>query len=346
MIGLPLLLVVLAQAADKPAPPDEAAARFELVEVRKIWDGAPHNAFTDLVRHRDGWLCVFREGSGHVPGTNGTIRVLHSADGAKWQSTASVREAGIDLRDPKISLMPDGRLMLLMGGSTYAGNEGPQSREFVSARSRAAFSKDGRSWSTPKTVSVEGEWLWRVTWHKKIGYGFAYPLSGPTKDAALTLWKTSDGLQYEPVKRKLRPESCWPSEAAARFLADDTMVALVRGEQPGGHAFVGTSRPPYTDWKWADAGHSAQGPDFLVAPDGRMFYGGRDVSAGPKTVVGLLSPRIAKPLLTLPSGGDTSYPGLVWHDGQLWISYYASHEGKAAIYLARVRVTPPDQSRR
>ena len=35
-------------------------------------------------------------------------------------------------------------------------------------------------------------------------------------------------------------------------------------------------------------------------------------------------------LLTLPSGGDTSYPGLVMHDGQLWISYYSSHDGKSA----------------
>ena len=38
-----------------------------------------------------------------------------------------------------------------------------------------------------------------------------------------------------------------------------------------------------------------------------------------------------------PSGGDTSYAGLVWHDGLLWISYYASHEGKTSIYLAQVR---------
>ena len=42
--------------------------------------------------------------------------------------------------------------------------------------------------------------------------------------------------------------------------------------------------------------------------------------------------------LALPSGGDTSYPGLVWHDGLLWVSYYASHEGKTSIYLAKVRL--------
>ena len=45
-----------------------------------------------------------------------------------------------------------------------------------------------------------------------------------------------------------------------------------------------------------------------------------------------------EPSLTLPSGGDTSYAGMVWHEGLLWVSYYASHEGKTAIYLARVNV--------
>ena len=43
-------------------------------------------------------------------------------------------------------------------------------------------------------------------------------------------------------------------------------------------------------------------------------------------------------LLTLPSGGDTSYSGLVYLDGILWVSYYSSHEGKTSIYLAKVRM--------
>ena len=42
-------------------------------------------------------------------------------------------------------------------------------------------------------------------------------------------------------------------------------------------------------------------------------------------------------VLKLPSGGDTSYAGMVWHDDQLWVSYYSSHEEKTSIYLAKVR---------
>lgn len=44
------------------------------------------------------------------------------------------------------------------------------------------------------------------------------------------------------------------------------------------------------------------------------------------------------PALTLPSRGDNSYTGLVWHEGLLWVSYYSSHEGKTSIYLAKVRL--------
>ena len=29
---------------------------------------------------------------------------------------------------------------------------------------------------------------------------------------------------------------------------------------------------------------------------------------------------------------------MVWHDGVLWMSYYSSHEGKAKIYLAKVKL--------
>jgi hypothetical protein len=52
-----------------------------------------------------------------------------------------------------------------------------------------------------------------------------------------------------------------------------------------------------------------------------------------------MGPDTYEPVLTVPSGGDCSYPGLAWHDGLLWMSYYSSHEGKSSIYLARIRLT-------
>ena len=43
-----------------------------------------------------------------------------------------------------------------------------------------------------------------------------------------------------------------------------------------------------------------------------------------------------EPALTLPSGGDTSYAGMVWHEDLLWMSYYSSHEESTNVYLAKV----------
>jgi hypothetical protein len=278
-----------------------------------------------------------------VPGTNGVIRVLRSPDGEKWDSAARVAARGIDLRDAKLDVMPDGRLMLLMGGSVYAGEEGPKTRRRITLRSRVSFSNDGRAWSPPQPVSVpEGDWLWRVTWHVGHGYGFSYRRESAASKFHITFWRTTDGIHYERLPDPRPPAESSPGEATLRFLADQTLVALVRGEQTNRHAFTGRSAPPYSTWQWADAGRAAQGPDCVVLPDQRMFYAGRDFSEGAKTVLGQISADRCTPLLTLPSGGDTSYPGLVWHDGLMWMSYYSSHEGKTAIYLAKIRLKSGD----
>src|SRR4051812_39977524 len=76
------------------------AAEPELVSVTKLWDKAPHNAFTDLIRWRSTLYCTFREADAHVGG-DGKLRVLESVDGKNWQSASLIQEQGIDLRDPK-----------------------------------------------------------------------------------------------------------------------------------------------------------------------------------------------------------------------------------------------------
>ena len=119
--------------------------------VRKISDAAPHNAFTDLVRLHDEWLCVFREADAHVGG-DGKIRVISSRDGERWESVALIAEEGIDLRDPKFCITPDDRLMLTIGGSLYRGTKQLHGRQ-----PRVAFSKDSREWTTPRRLAKDYE---------------------------------------------------------------------------------------------------------------------------------------------------------------------------------------------
>ncbi len=98
------------------------ASGQELLETRKIWDQAPHNAFTDLVRYRGSFYCTFRESAAHVPkgrAENGKIRILRSPDGKTWKSVGLLDSEQYDLRDPKISVTADQKLLVLMGGSDY-----------------------------------------------------------------------------------------------------------------------------------------------------------------------------------------------------------------------------------
>ena len=148
------------------------------------------------------------------------------------------------------------------------------------------------------------------------------------------LYRTRNGLDWDFVT-EFRDIPDWPNEATIRFLDEQEMVVLLRRNKT---AWIGTSRPPYTDWVWADTGHRIGGPNFIRLPDGSLWAAGRSRGEHPSTVLARMTRTRYKPVLTLPSGGDCSYPGMVWHDGLLWISYYSSHEGQANIYLARIRI--------
>ncbi|MFQ5731580.1 MAG: exo-alpha-sialidase [Planctomycetaceae bacterium] len=312
-----------------------SAAKPAVVSVRKIWDKGKHNAFTDLIRFRDKFFCTFREGNAHVGG-DGAIRVLVSGDGAKWESAALLTEKGIDLRDPKFSVTPDNRLMIVAGGSVYKGG-----RKILGRQPRVLFSKDGVKWTAARRVLAEGDWLWRVTWHKGTAYGVSYRTSPrktdtKTSDWLVSLYKSGDGLKWKRVTDLAVPHR--PNETTLRFTPDGEMIALMRREAGSRKGWIGTAKPPYTKWKWTETKHRLGGPNFIRLSDGSLWAGSRSYPGGAKTVLAKMTTTSYDPVLTLPSGGDTSYPGLVWHKGLLWMSYYSSHQGKTSIYLAKIRV--------
>jgi len=70
-IPFTLLCCLLAVAAEA-----EDGKGLQLVESRRIWDKALHNAFTDLIRFKDRWYCVFREGKGHLKPDNGLRQTI------------------------------------------------------------------------------------------------------------------------------------------------------------------------------------------------------------------------------------------------------------------------------
>ncbi len=327
------LLSSLVSAADVGA----AEVRARLIDCRMIWDKAPHNAFGDLVRWQGRFFATFREGKGHGS-FDGTIRVLSSVDGRRWRNEAHLVHPDRDLRDSKLSITPDGRLMLLCGATRCSVAEGRR----LYVQTMAAFSNDGRTWTPLRFVTRPHRWLWRVTWFRGKAYGVSYADRGDAKKAS-ELLVSSDGIAFKPVVPSLLDEG-WPTEATVRFGPDGRAYCVHRRDRRGRYsntAYFGVSDPPYTKWQWRDLGLYIGGPDLLRTPKGTWLVCGRRLGKeGPRTVLWQIDPASAKltELLVLPSGGDTSYPGMVFHNGRLYVLYYSSHEGKSKIYFAEIEL--------
>ena len=193
------------------------AAAPEVVSVKKIWDQGKHNAFTDLIRWRGQWYCTFREADDHVGG-DGKLRVLVSKDGESWESAALIAEEGIDLRDPKLSITLDDRLMIVAGGSVYEG------KTLLGRQPRVAFSKDGRTWTEPQRALSDGEWLWRVTWHDGKAYGVSYNAAQRASDAAKKAAATGK-VEPGPAEWKLKGLTLrWFFKEALRGFLPDAII--------------------------------------------------------------------------------------------------------------------------
>ena len=94
-----------------------ASAQQISYSVEKIWgDGFTHCAFTSLIKFNGRYYCAFREGASHIfdneGKAEGKIRIISSRNGKSWKSVALVGKEGCDFRDPKLSVMPDGRILV------------------------------------------------------------------------------------------------------------------------------------------------------------------------------------------------------------------------------------------
>ena len=112
-------------------------------EVKQIWDNGKYCAFTSLVKFKDAYYCSFREGDSHIFDSSGKaegkVRILKSTDGENWESVALFGKDKYDLRDPKLSVTPDNRLMVIIGGSIY------ENKKLTAAKTGSTFRNRSRS---------------------------------------------------------------------------------------------------------------------------------------------------------------------------------------------------------
>jgi hypothetical protein len=320
LLTIPVVLALAGSAGTARGP---AQPTPKLADVQRIWGLAPHNAFTDLIRFKGRWYCVFREGLAR-DSADGVLRILTSADAEHWVSAALISSPRGELREPKLSLTPDGRLMLNAGAG------------FPHTQSLAWLSFDGRNWRDAVEVGEPGVWLWRVTWQRGMAYGIGYTATGRQFSR---LYVSREGLKYDAMVENLF-QGGLSSEGSLLFLEDDTALCLLRRDEKGAHSVLGRSRPPYRAWEWKDLGLRLGGASLLRLEDGRIVAAGSLDNGDGRTALCWLDPQagLLKPFLVLPSGGDSGGPGMALYDGLLWVSYHSSHEGKTSIYLAKVKL--------
>lgn len=299
-----------------------------MLSARCIWQQAEHNAFTDLIWFRQALWCVFREGSEHVS-PDGAFRLLRSADlGQNWHSVALISASDADLRDAKLSIDPNGKLLLLGAGALH-------NREQQTHQSYIWQSDDGYSWSAATPIGEPNIWLWRMAWQQPQQLDRCYAVGYRVgKDRLVRLYQGESPLQLAPLADLY--SGSYANESGLLFEADGTALCLLRRDPDPG--LFGQSKPPYTAWQWQDIGCRIGGPQWLQLADGRLLACVRLYDETVRTSLCWINRHSGKltEWQTLPSSGDCSYAGMVLRDETLYISYYSSHQGKTSIYFTEV----------
>jgi hypothetical protein len=326
------------QAGARVQTTSDPSESIRLIDAHRIWDQSPHNAFTDLLHHEGQWYCVFREGRKHVS-PDGALRVITSPDGQTWTSLALITNSDFDLRDAKLCVTPDGRFML--------NGAGMQADQPIRYHSMVWFSSDkGKTWDSGRRIGDPGFWLWRIQWHGNTAYTMGYDTNRDRNKRTLRLYQSHDGESFAPLIGQVNVPN-GVGEDRIMFLQDGSALCLLRRETGSKTGLLGRSKPPFTEWHWKELGHRIGGPNMIQLPDGRILACTRLHEPKTRTSLSWVDPvnGTLTECLALPSGGDTSYAGMVLHDEQLWVSYYSSHEEKTCIYLARVNLGSSSDSR-
>lgn len=215
----------------------------------------------------------------------------------------------------------------------------------VARQSVTWLSPDGVEWSSAWAAeNGTNLWLWETTWHGGMGYCVG-------KEGRGKLLRTRDGKSWRVLKDEFGPNG-FCNEASLAFTADGTAWCLMRdgkrrdrplaGAVGDGLPILGRGEPPYyQEWSWSEvlidygpehggplpAGESLRapigGPRLLCLGDGRLIAAGRLLGPGQddgRITVFLVVPERAC-LRRVAECDGTTYPGLVEHEGRIWVSY-------------------------
>ncbi len=321
--------------------------------MQKVYGDGRHNAFTDLAYWRDRYYVCFRHGASHGS-VDGEIRIMRSGDLKAWEPCGRLNTLGDD-RDPHFTVT-DETLYVYFGVWDLDHQPGSRPVGRGSVRSGFASSRNGTTWSKVKAVYEPGFWLWRVRHHDGAFYSLAYTAHRPKPAVReVRLLCSDNGLTWDAISTVTNKRDS--GESDIWFNPDGSVWCVLRtGERPG-HGWIHRSDSARRKWTDVDTGQLIHSPVIANWKD-RFFVSGRGRAEGKGYVTKIweLIDDKAVELITLPSGGDTAYPGLIVDraslaEGQppaLFVSWYSQHDKEsethstkatASVYVGRVVVT-------
>lgn len=336
---------------------------LQVVGLSKVYDPGAHCAFTDLHVWRGRVWLACREAVNHGVHPSSQIVVLSSADhGRNFSVMSRIAARGLDVRDPHFYVVDD-RLHLTIPCWTQPPCDTKTGKRITIL----ARSDDGLSWEQHREIAgFEGQTIWRPRKHPSDGHWYvaAYDRDYDRDTGRVALMRTLDGLKWQTVSVIETDE--FPNETDLCFLADGTLLALVRREKADGIPLLARAQAPYTTWSKTLGDRWFRGPLLEHLGAGRFMAVGRvykdDTSKAYVTRIHALDAETGKmrPETTLESGHDTSYAAFVrlpegsesgaFGAGNALLSYYSGHEyphgayrngeqsQRCAIYVARVKV--------
>ena len=314
----------------------------ELKKNSIIYGAGKYSAFSDLIKWSNKWYVVFRSAESHAYTKDGILEVLESEDFITWKVVNSFKYDGMDLRDPKFCIFGSD-LLINTQGVTFNPDRS------VSSQTGLTFNltKSLKSHSLENTKQIPlvmnytfpGYWPWRYTKYQNSFYSWGYNVEA----GIFRLVKTSDFIKVDELLNldKLQNK---PSEATIR-IANNKFYSLIR--RAGATLFGIANIDDPTNIEWTELPiQGLGGPNFVFYDNETVVFGGRDLSTSVSSfennrtslyVYKISSKKLYK-VITLPSYGDTGYPGLVLEGKNLFLTYHSSHEGKAKIYSAQVEL--------
>lgn len=300
----------------------------EILSSKLIWKGDNYAAFTSLVYYKGYYYCAFRDANKHVDSYGedcGVIRIIKSRDARDWTEFLVFEEPRYDLRDPKLIITPNHRLMLLTEKVLYKNGKAT-----IRNTCTSIIRKNGKH--TPLSPigfkpDQDWNWLWNLEWVNNVAYGFMYI-------PHFYFVKSENGHDFI-IKDKLNLHDR-PTESSVAKINKTTLLGVVRGDTK---VMLGEYDLIHEKWEWKDGRYKIGCPKIIKVKN-EVYIVGRSYDKGLKTTIFRYNQeeKDVERLLDIDGSKDFSYPGAVYRKGKLYVTYYLGDGYHSDIHLSIIKL--------